>query len=68
MNAAGHDAVYEAEVNGKDDVVEWLLKECMGLEKAVENVDEGVQETEGEGEKEIVDGMEGMGMRNEEKF
>ena len=67
VNAAGHDAVYEAEVNGKDDVVEWLLKECMGLEKAVGNVDEGVQETEGEGEKEIVDGMEGMAVGIEER-
>jgi ankyrin repeat protein len=26
-NRAGHDAVYEAEVNGKEQVVEWLLTE-----------------------------------------
>ncbi|KAL8904119.1 MAG: hypothetical protein Q9171_007163 [Xanthocarpia ochracea] len=26
-NIAGHDAVYEAERNGKEEVVEWLLKE-----------------------------------------
>ena len=26
-NIAGHDAVYEAERNGKQEVVEWLLKE-----------------------------------------
>lgn len=26
-NKAGHDAVYEAEINSKEDVVEWLLKE-----------------------------------------
>lgn len=26
-NKAGHDVVYEAEINSKEDVVEWLLKE-----------------------------------------
>lgn len=26
-NKAGHDAVYEAEINSKEDVVEWLFKE-----------------------------------------
>lgn len=26
-NKAGHDAIYEAEINSKEDVVEWLLKE-----------------------------------------
>ena len=66
MNAAGHDSVYEAEVNGKDEVVEWLLKESVGLEKAVGNVEE-VREMEGEGEKEIVDRMEGMGIRTGEE-
>lgn len=31
-NLAGHDAVYEAEINRKDAVVEWLLTEGNGLE------------------------------------
>ena len=35
MNRAGHDAVYEAEGNGKEDVVEWLLAEGKGLEEGV---------------------------------
>lgn len=26
-NKAGHDAVYEAEINSKEDVVDWLFKE-----------------------------------------
>lgn len=31
-NQAGHDAVYEAEINCKDAVVEWLLTEGNGFE------------------------------------
>ncbi|KAL9040742.1 MAG: hypothetical protein Q9214_004361 [Letrouitia sp. 1 TL-2023] len=34
-NATGHDAVYEAEIGGKEEVVSWLLKEGKGLEKGV---------------------------------
>ncbi|KAL9613053.1 MAG: hypothetical protein Q9167_002399 [Letrouitia subvulpina] len=34
-NGTGHDAVYEAEVGGKEEVVSWLLKEGKGLEKGV---------------------------------
>ncbi len=34
-NKAGHDALYEAEINGKDAVVEWLLTEGRGLETGV---------------------------------
>ena len=33
LNKAGHDAVYEAEINGKDAVAEWLLTEGKGLER-----------------------------------
>ena len=62
MNAAGHDAVYEAEVNGKDEVVEWLLKESAGLEKAVGNVDGGVREMEGKGDGGLGDGVDGRGV------
>ena len=75
MNAAGHDAVYEAEVNGKDEVVGWLLREGIGLEKAVGktggNVEggdgaEGDMEVEdGEGTDEAGEGVEAMGIREE---
>ena len=32
VNRAGHDAVYEAEINGKEAVAQWLLTEGKGLE------------------------------------
>jgi ankyrin repeat protein len=48
-NARGHDAVYEAELNDKQEVVEWVLKEGGdGLEEVVS----GTQEGDGEGEEE----------------
>lgn len=31
-NQAGHNCVYEAEINSKDAVVEWLLTEGKGIE------------------------------------
>ena len=34
MNRAGKDAVYEAEVNEKNEVAAWLLTEGKGLESA----------------------------------
>ncbi|MCJ1258585.1 hypothetical protein MMC24_006418 [Lignoscripta atroalba] len=37
VNSAGHDAVYEAEVNEKEKVAEWLLTEGKGLETGVGN-------------------------------
>lgn len=52
LNVAGHDAVYEAERSGKQEVVEWLLKSGNGLETGIslpqqseelqEDVDEGL--------------------------
>ena len=51
-NQRGHDAVYEAEINDKKEVVEWVLKEGgEGLEMGLggENEDEdGGEEEEGE--------------------
>lgn len=35
FNKAGHDAVFEAEVNDKKDVVDWLLGHVEALEKSV---------------------------------
>lgn len=53
-NQAGHDAVYEAELNDKREVVEWVLKE------GGEGLEEGIgREGEGEGEE---DGDEDMGV------
>lgn len=45
-NTAGHDAVYEAERNGKQDVVEWLLKEGNGLERGVEGTKQDLETDE----------------------
>lgn len=45
-NAVGHDAVYEAELNDKGDVVDWLLGHCENLEEGVA----GEGDAEGEGE------------------
>ncbi|KAL8840805.1 MAG: hypothetical protein Q9176_003652 [Flavoplaca citrina] len=42
-NTAGHDAVYEAERNGKQDIVEWLLKEGNGLERGVKGAKQDVE-------------------------
>ncbi|KAF3319182.1 hypothetical protein TWF173_003632 [Orbilia oligospora] len=35
LNTAGHDCVYEAEVNDKSNVVEWVLNFAEGLESGV---------------------------------
>jgi hypothetical protein len=35
INKAGHDAVFEAEINDKKEVVDWLLGEVEELEKGV---------------------------------
>ncbi|KAL8998407.1 MAG: hypothetical protein Q9169_002535 [Polycauliona sp. 2 TL-2023] len=80
-NIAGHDAVYEAERSEKQEVVEWLLKEGNGLERAVggstQDEDGGPETEEMENNNikdgdEKTDGMEqvrnGMGsMKVEEK-
>jgi uncharacterized protein len=55
-NQRGHDAVFEAEVNDKREVVEWVLKE--GGE-VLENGVAGGEEREREGE-EVGDEDEGM--------
>lgn len=47
LNAVGHDAVYEAEINDKNDVVDFLLKEAVGL-------DTGIGGAEGEAAEEEV--------------
>lgn len=37
FNKAGHDAVFEAEINDKKEVVDWLLGHVEALEKSVGN-------------------------------
>ncbi len=51
-NHTGHDAVYEAEINSNEAVVEWLLKEGMGLETGVsgEENSAATNDQAGEGE------------------
>lgn len=34
-NAVGHDVVYEAELNDRKDVVDWLLGQCEDFEQGV---------------------------------
>ena len=41
INNAGHDAVYEAEANDKNEVAEWLLKESKTLETGIGRSTEG---------------------------
>ncbi len=53
-NAHGHDAIYEAELNDKNEIVEWILKEGSGLQSTIgddagEEEDED-EDMEGEGE------------------
>lgn len=45
-NKAGHDSVYEAELNDKADVVDWLLKECGSLEDVIAGTQDGDEEEE----------------------
>ncbi|CAE7186556.1 hypothetical protein HRS9139_07307 [Pyrenophora teres f. teres] len=40
INRAGHDAVYEAEINDKNEVVDWLLGAVEELEKGIGQNDE----------------------------
>jgi len=56
LNGRGHDAIYEAELAERRDVVEWVLREGgEGVEKGLGGGDGG--EGEGEGEE---GGEEGM--------
>ena len=44
INAAGHDAVFEAEANEKGGVVDWLLGHCEGLEEVINVSVDGEEE------------------------
>ena len=65
-NAAGHDALFEAERSGKDDgkgVADWLLVHCEGLEKATSG-----QVVQGEGDvmAEVGEAVGEMGLEEKE--
>lgn len=50
VNKAGHDAVYEAEVNGKDEVARFILEKGIGLERGVAGKGRGEEGGMGDGE------------------
>lgn len=52
-NKAGHDAIYEAEINSKDSVVEWLLQQDRGLDSRPGEAEDLVRSTNGEQETEM---------------
>ncbi|MCJ1284480.1 hypothetical protein MMC26_003812 [Xylographa opegraphella] len=70
INNAGHDAIYEAEANGKEEVSRWVLMEGKGLEKVVgSGIDRNSADEESEEEEmregkeaglEVGSGMEGL--------
>lgn len=66
VNRAGHDAIFEAEVNGKEKVVEWLLTEGMGLDAGVRGGSGGGGAEEGDGMDELGEGVEGVEIGDEE--
>ncbi len=57
VNKAGHDAVFEAEINEKEEVVKWLLGEGEGLEQGVSN-DVADTDMNVEGVRQKMEGME----------
>ncbi|KAK6333727.1 hypothetical protein TWF730_003910 [Orbilia blumenaviensis] len=68
LNAAGHDCVYEAEVNDKSNVVEWVLNFAEGLESGVGVVgdeDDGEKGQEGTEQKDNADVLRDEGSRHE---
>lgn len=50
VNGMGHDAIFEAERAGREDVVTWLLSEEGGLEESVGKEEEGEVAEEGLGD------------------
>ncbi|KAF3176355.1 hypothetical protein TWF225_007295 [Orbilia oligospora] len=65
LNTAGHDCVYEAEVNDKSNVVEWVLNFAEGLESGVGVVgDEDGDEKE---QKDNADVLRDEGSHHQEK-
>lgn len=65
INQAGHDAVFEAEINDKGEVVEWLLAAVEELEKGVGQDNEQGKEEGDAGDNDVehvrtrIEGLEG---------
>lgn len=57
-NKAGFDAVYEAEINSKGDVVEWLLKEGNLDEEAANDEDDDGDDDNNDNDATLRDGNE----------
>jgi hypothetical protein len=66
LNKSGYDAVFEAELNDKSAVVDWLLKEAVGVDTGVSG-GTGSGETEGEAEEDIVIGVGKMDLEGGKK-
>jgi hypothetical protein len=60
INRAGHDAVYEAEINDKNEVVDWLLGTVEELEKGIGPTGEAADEDNAD------EDMDGADMHNTE--
>ncbi|EPS39858.1 hypothetical protein H072_6262 [Dactylellina haptotyla CBS 200.50] len=70
LNGAGHDCVYEAEVNDKSKVVEWVLEYAETLESGVGFVGEDDKKDEGDEEEQQQDNADVLrdeGRNHEEK-
>jgi hypothetical protein len=60
INKAGHDAVFEAELNDKNDVVDWLLGAVEALEQGIGHTESNVDGShEGDNSDRIVEGSAG---------
>lgn len=59
VNRAGHDAVYEAELNGKDEVARFILEKGIGLESGIGGKGGGVEGVMRGGEAAGEEGEEG---------
>ncbi len=67
QNKAGHDAIYEAELNDRREAVEWMLKEG-GLEEEMEDAGadaEGDAEVPEINEEDLKRQLEGMDLKAE---
>jgi uncharacterized protein len=68
LNKVGHDAIFEAELNDKREVAEWLLKEGDGLEKGLTSTDgEASGETRSFNEESLVTETANMNMADQEQ-
>lgn len=62
LNGVGHDAVYEAEINDKNDVVDFLLKEAVGLDTGIAGADSEDAEEEVKDDPSVMEGTRNGGV------